>query len=75
MPVNVKWWNEHFATQARSIGLTEPEAERMLLRAPIGDMCARFEELMAEIAKQDPKRHAEIRRLVDIKMKESLQQH
>jgi hypothetical protein len=34
MPVNVKWWNEHFATQTRSIGLSEDEGERVLLRSP-----------------------------------------
>jgi hypothetical protein len=70
MPVNVQWWNEYFATQARSIGLSEDEAERVLLRSPIQEVCARFEKLMAEIATDDPDRHREIRQLVDIKLKE-----
>jgi hypothetical protein len=74
MAVNAKWWDEYFATQARSIGLSEDEAERVLLRSPIREACARFETLMAEIAASDPARHREIRQLVELKMKE-VQEH
>jgi hypothetical protein len=72
MAVNVKWWNERFAVQARSIGLAEAEAERVLLRSPIGAVGARFEELLSEIAQVDPERSREIRRLMELKMKEEL---
>jgi hypothetical protein len=70
VPVNVKWWNEYFAKQARSISLSDDEAARVLLRSPIGAACTRFENLLVEIAKTDPVRHTEIRQLVEIKMKE-----
>jgi len=70
LAVNVGWWNEHFAAQAASLGLTEAEAERVILRSPISDVGARFKSLLAEIAESDPERHARIRRLVDLKMEE-----
>lgn len=72
MAVNVKWWNEHFAAQAESLGLTEPEAERVFLRPPIGDVDARFTTLLSEIAETDPARSARIRRLMELKMTEML---
>jgi hypothetical protein len=70
MAVNADWWNEHFAAQARSIGLTEAEAERVLLRSPVGGTCARFEDLLVEISNNDPHRYREIGRLIDIKIRE-----
>ena len=72
MAVNATWWNEHFAAQVASLGLTEAEAERVILRAPISDVDARFTSLLAEIAESDPERHARIRRLMDLKMEELL---
>ena len=68
MPVNVEWWNEHFAAQVASLGLTEAEGERVILRSPISDVGARFRSLLAEIAESDPERNARIRRLMELKM-------
>jgi hypothetical protein len=70
MAVNAKWWNDYFSMQARSIGLSEDEAERVLLPPPIREACARFEKFMTEIAATDLVRRREIRQLVDLKMKE-----
>jgi hypothetical protein len=68
--VNTIGWNELFASNAQSLGLTENEAERVLLRSPIGDVGVRFKGLLAEIAQQNPARAEEIRRLIQVKMKE-----
>lgn len=70
MPVNVRWWNEYFAAQAESLGLTDTEAERVFLRTPMGDVDARFTALLAEITQTDPARSARIRSLVELKMAE-----
>jgi hypothetical protein len=71
MTVNVQWWNEHFATQARSIGLSEDEAESVLLRAPIHETGVRFEALLARIAETDPARHEQIRQAMQTKISET----
>jgi hypothetical protein len=70
LSVNVAWWNERFAAQAASVGLTEAEAERVFLGAPISDVGARFMSLLAEIAESDVDRHSRIRRLMYLKMEE-----
>jgi hypothetical protein len=70
LSVNVESWNEQFAAQASSLGLTEAEAERVILRGPISDVGARFKALLAEIAETNPERHARIRRLLDLKLEE-----
>jgi hypothetical protein len=70
LAVNVEWWNEQFATQVASIGLTEAEAERVILRSPISDVGARFKSLLAEVAETNPERHTRIRRLMHLKMEE-----
>jgi hypothetical protein len=67
LPVNVRSWNERFAEQVASIGLTEAEAERVLLRAPITDVDTRLRSLLAEIAESDPERHARIAQLIRLK--------
>ena len=70
MTVNTAWWNENFASNAQSLGLTETEAERVFLRSPIGDVGVRLKGLLAEIAKGNAPRAEEIRRLIQVKMKE-----
>ena len=71
MAVNVAWWNNHFSDQRQSIGLTEEEAEKVFLRAPIKDIGTRLSQLLADVAKSDPQRHSEILRLIKSKIEDS----
>ena len=70
MAVNVEWWNQYFAEQAKSIGLAEEEAERVLVRGPYSEIGERFSNLLSEISRTNPERHKEILRLLAEKLEE-----
>ena len=54
MAVNVDWWNKHFADQRRSLGLTDEEAEKVFLRAPINQGGTRLAQLLDGDRSQRP---------------------
>jgi hypothetical protein len=72
LAVNVAWWNEHFAAQAESLGLTEAEAESVFLHGAMDDVDARFTALVAKIAESAPERASRIQRLLELKVAEAL---